>query len=75
MTQRESQILWLKDLFSHLHDCHEQLIWADEKETARILLESMIQDLDRGKRLCEAILSRSPSPSPKKKGIFSMSSS
>jgi hypothetical protein len=61
MTQRESHLLWLKDLLDHLRDCHEQLQWADDPETARLLLESMVGDLDSGKRLCEALKPRTPS--------------
>ena len=60
MTQRESHLLWLKDLLDHLRDCHEQLQWADDPETARLLLESMTSDLDRGKRICEALKARTP---------------
>jgi len=60
MTQRESHLLWLKDLLEHLHDCREQLEWADDPETARLLLDSMMRDLERGKSLCEAIKLRTP---------------
>lgn len=61
MTQRESQRLWLKDLLDQLQDCHEQLEWADEPETARLLLDSMLRDLDCGRRLCEALKARTAS--------------
>lgn len=58
MSQRESQLLWLKDVIEHLQESHEQLQWTDDPEAARLLLERMLQDLECGKRLCAEIRMR-----------------
>ncbi len=55
MSQRETNLLWLKDLLEHLTACHQQLEWAEDNETVRVLTETMLGDLDRCKRLCESI--------------------
>jgi hypothetical protein len=60
MTQRESHLLWLKDILDHLRDCQEQLEWAEDPDSARLLLDSMVRDLESGKKLCEAIKVRTP---------------
>lgn len=60
MSQRESQLLWLKDVLEHLRDCQEQLEWVEDPESARLLLDSMVRDLECGKQLCEAIKARTP---------------
>ena len=53
MSQRESNLLWLKDLLEHLMACQQQLEWAEDNETIRLLTETMLADLERCKRLCE----------------------
>jgi hypothetical protein len=55
MSQRESNLLWLKDLLEHLTTCKQQLEWAEDNETIRVLTETMLADLDRCKRLCETM--------------------
>ncbi|HKB34907.1 MAG TPA: hypothetical protein VKD72_00540 [Gemmataceae bacterium] len=55
MSQRESNLLWLKDLLEHLTACKQQLEWAEDNETIRVLTETMLADLDRCKRLCETM--------------------
>jgi hypothetical protein len=55
MSQRESNLLWLKDLLEHLTACKQQLEWAEDNETIRVLTETMLGDLDRCKRLCETM--------------------
>ncbi len=60
MTQRASQLLWLKDVLEHLRDCQERLEWAEDPESARLLLDNMVRDLDCGKQLCESIKVRTP---------------
>ena len=59
MSQREMNLLWLKDTLEHLAGCHEQLQWADNAETAHVLTETMLRDLDCCRRLCEALHRRS----------------
>lgn len=53
MSQRETNLLWLKDLLDHLADCRRQLEWAEDNEAIRVLTESMLRDLDACRRLCE----------------------
>lgn len=60
MSQRESQLLWLKDVIEHLREAQEQLEWTSDPEAARMLLDSMVQDLDCGKRLCADLRTRMP---------------
>jgi hypothetical protein len=55
MSQRESNILWLKDTLEHLKHCEEQLRWADNDTTAHLLTETMLRDLDCCRRLCEGL--------------------
>jgi hypothetical protein len=55
MSQRESNILWLKDTLEHLKHCEEQLHWADNEATAHLLTETMLRDLDCCRRLCERL--------------------
>jgi hypothetical protein len=59
MSQRQTNLLWLKDLLEHLTACRQQLEWAEDSETVRVLTESMLADLDRCKRLCDALHRRS----------------
>jgi hypothetical protein len=64
MSQRESNLLWLKDLLEHLLTCQQRLEWAEDNETIQVLTETMLADLDRCKRLCENLHNRSLTHSP-----------
>jgi hypothetical protein len=55
MGQRSSRILWLRDILEHLRQCQQQLQWAENPETIRILTDAMIRDLDDCRRLCEDV--------------------
>lgn len=61
MSQRESTLVWLKDLLEHLTQCHQHLQWAEDAETVRLVSETMLSDLERCKRLCESLHRRSVS--------------
>jgi len=63
MSQRESNLLWLKDSLEHLTTCQQQLEWAQDNETIRLLTETMLADLERCKRLCESMHRRTMQPS------------
>jgi hypothetical protein len=52
MSQRESNLLWLRDVLEHLTTCQQQLEWTDD-ETVDVITETMIRDLDCCRRLCE----------------------
>ena len=58
MSQRQSNLLWLKDLLDHLRSCQQQLQWAQDRETVHLLTETMIRDLDCCRRLCESLQRR-----------------
>jgi hypothetical protein len=55
MSQRETNLLWMRDLLEHLTACQQQLEWAQDGDTVRVLTESMLADLERCKRLCESL--------------------
>jgi hypothetical protein len=59
MSQREANLLWLRDILEHLSATRQQLEWAKDRETIRVLTETMIRDLERCQRLCEALNPRS----------------
>jgi hypothetical protein len=58
MSQRENNLLWLKDLLEHLTSCQQQLEWADDQETVALLTDSMLRDLESCRRLCERLQRR-----------------
>ena len=53
MSQRDVNLLWLKDTIEHLKNCQQQLEWAEDAETIEVLTESMLRDLERCRRICE----------------------
>ena len=59
MSQREMNLLWLKDTLEHLRGCQEQLQWAEDDETVHLLTETMLRDLDCCRRICEVLHRRS----------------
>jgi hypothetical protein len=59
MSQRQSNLLWLKDIIEHLSSCQRQLEWAEDNESKRLLTETMLRDLERCQRLCETLHQRS----------------
>jgi hypothetical protein len=58
MSQRESNLLWMKDLLEHLTSCQQQLHWTDDNETIELLTETMLRDLESCRRLCETLRRR-----------------
>ncbi|GIW86927.1 MAG: hypothetical protein KatS3mg108_1251 [Isosphaeraceae bacterium] len=55
MRDRESTLLWMKDLIEHLSRCHEQLQWTSEGPSAVFLTEAMKVDLTECLKLCETL--------------------
>jgi hypothetical protein len=55
MSQRDVNLLWLKDTIEHLKNCQQQLEWAEDAETIEVLTESMLRDLERCRRICESL--------------------
>jgi hypothetical protein len=58
MSQRETNLLWLRDLLEHLSVHQKRLEWAEDAETIRLLTETMLRDLQRCQRLCETLHQR-----------------
>lgn len=58
MSQRESNLLWLRDTLEQLTVCRDQLEWARDSETVQVLTDSMLRDLESCRRLCEAMQRR-----------------
>ena len=58
MSQRETNLLWLRDMLEHLTHCQQQLNWTEDAQTVQVLTESMIRDLDCCRRLCEEVARR-----------------
>ena len=58
MSQRETNLLWLKDMLEHLTACQQQLQWTEDPETVAVVTETMIRDLECCRRLCEGLRRR-----------------
>jgi len=59
MSQRDSNLLWLKDMLENLTACQRQLEWAEDANAVRLVTETMLRDLDSCRRLCETMHRRS----------------
>jgi hypothetical protein len=59
MSQREANLLWLKDMLEHLTACQRQLEWTQDKQAVQLLTETMLRDLERCQRVCEVLHQRS----------------
>ena len=59
MSQRESNLLWLRDMLEQMEICRQQMEWAKDAETVQVLTENMLRDLESCRRLCETIRQRS----------------
>ena len=58
MSQRDNNLLWLKDMLDHLSACRTQLEWAEKPEAVQVITETMLRDLDHCRRLCESLRRR-----------------
>jgi hypothetical protein len=59
MSQRETNLLWLRDTLEQLVASQQQLEWAEDAEAVGVLTQTMIRDLDSCRRLCLEIQRRS----------------
>jgi hypothetical protein len=59
MSQRDANMLWMRDILEHLSSTQQQLEWTEDPEAIRLLTENMIRDLARCQRLCETLRRRS----------------
>jgi hypothetical protein len=64
MSQRETNLLWLKDVLDQLRACQQQLQWAEDPETVHLLTEAMMRDLECCRRICESLRRRSAARQP-----------
>ncbi len=62
MTQRESNLLWLRDMLEHLATSQQQLEWAEDPEAIQMLTATMLRDLERCRRVCETLNRRAALP-------------
>jgi hypothetical protein len=58
MSQREANLLWMRDILEHLTSYQQQLEWSDDPDTTRLVTENMLRDLERCQRLCESLHQR-----------------
>jgi hypothetical protein len=58
MSQRDANLLWLRDILEQLSACQKQLEWSDRPETVRLLTDTMLRDLERCQRVCETLRQR-----------------
>jgi len=59
MSQRDANLLWMRDTLDHLQTCQQQLEWAEDNEAVHVVTETMLRDLERCRRLCEDLHRRS----------------
>ena len=52
MSQRDTNLLWLRDMLEQLTASQQQLEWTTDADAVAVLTETMIRDLDRCRRLC-----------------------
>jgi hypothetical protein len=55
MSQRDTNLLWLKDMLDHLTACRQQLAWAEDPAAVQVITETMLRELERCRRLCEML--------------------
>lgn len=58
MSQRDANLLWLKDVLDHLRTCQKQLEWTQDNDAIHVITETMLRDLDCCRRLCENLQRR-----------------
>jgi hypothetical protein len=63
MSQRDTNLLWLKDMLDHLAACRRQLEWAENPQAVQVITEAMLRDLDCCRRVCETLHQRT-APQP-----------
>ena len=58
MSQRDANLLCLRDTLEHLSVTQQRLEWTEDEEAIYLLTENMIRDLARCQRLCESLRRR-----------------
>ena len=60
MSQRDANILWLRDVLEQLRASQRELATTENPETVELITETMIRDLECCRRLCESLRRKSP---------------
>ncbi|GAC1467712.1 MAG: hypothetical protein NVSMB9_09640 [Isosphaeraceae bacterium] len=55
MSNRQTTLLWMKDLIEHMNRCQEQLQWAEDRRTEAFLTNTLMGDLKECQRLCDEL--------------------
>lgn len=58
MSQRDANLLCLRDTLEHLSVNQQRLEWTEDAEAIYLLTENMMRDLARCQRLCEKLKAR-----------------
>jgi hypothetical protein len=58
MSQRETNLIWLKDVLDHLRGCQKQLEWTEDAQAIHLLTDTMLRDLECCRKLCETLQQR-----------------
>ena len=69
MSNRQTTMLWMKDLIEHMATCQDQLQWASDGQTQSFLMETLMGDLAECRRLCEQL---HQTPPKSRSGIASL---
>lgn len=55
MSQRDANILCLRDTLEHLAVNQQRLEWTEDADAVHLLTENIMRDLRRCQRLCESL--------------------
>lgn len=58
MSDRQTTLLWIKDLIDHMNHCQEQLQDSPGGPGESFLTDALLVDLTECRRLCEQLRSR-----------------
>ena len=58
MSQRDANLLWLRDMLEQMSSRQKQLEWAEDPDAICLLTDSMLRDLERCQRVCETLRRR-----------------
>jgi hypothetical protein len=52
MSQRQAELLRLRDLLDHMETSLDQLDWTDDPHSIHYLAETLLRDLEVSRRVC-----------------------
>lgn len=58
MSQRDTRLLWLRDMLGQLSACQRQLQHTRDAEMICVLTDNMIRELESCRRLCQELQRR-----------------